>query len=273
MKGLFYLSKESENSFYDFHPYHYGPYSLVVDLDCKALANKTFIEIKGRSIEAKLGQEQRKRILDDVGSGNLYKLSNIANRVNNKDFDKLLDALYEEYPYFAINNQKKNKLYKKFDPRLDSAKQTAGIFTVGYEGVSVDQFFNNLIQNNITTLVDVRHNPRSMKYGFTESTLKKLCQDRRVEYVSVKNLGIPGKLRQELNTQADYDLLFSDFEKQHMPKVKNELSYLKKLLDQNKRLALMCFEKDTCCCHRTIVANHLFDYCEKKYDLIHIPTA
>ena len=273
MKGLFYLCEESGKNLYDFHPYRYGPYSLVVDLDCKTLSNKNLIVIDGKNIQVNLEPADEQKIKADIGSENWCKLSNISNRINPLNFEKLLDELYKSYPYFAINNEKKNKSFKGSDPRLDPNKQTAKIFTVGYEGVSIDQFFNNLIQNNVTTLVDVRNNPRSMKYGFTESTLRKLCTDRKISYISVKNLGIPSEFRQELHTQQDYDDLFAQFEKKHIPKTGSDLQTLKELLHQGERIALLCFEKDIRQCHRAVVAKHLYVYCENTYELEHIPTA
>ena len=245
----------------------------MVDLDCKALSNKNLIAIDSKNLQANLEPADEQKIIADIGSENQYKLSDISSRINHLNFEKLLDELYKSYPYFAINNEKKNKPFKGSDPRLDPNKQTAKIFTVGYEGVSIDQFFNNLIQSNVTTLVDVRNNPRSMKYGFTESTLRKLCTDRHISYISVKNLGIPSEFRQKLHTQQDYDDLFAQFEKKHMPKTNPDLQKLKELLDQGKRIALLCFEKDICQCHRAVVAKHLYAYCKNTYELEHIPTA
>lgn len=273
MKGLFYLCQESDKNLYDFHPYRYGPYSLVVDLDCKTLSSKNLIAIDGKNIQVNFELADKQKIIADIGSESWCKLSEISSRINRLDFEKLLDELYKSYPYFAINNEKKNKPFKCSDPRLDPNKQTAKIFTVGYEGVSIDQFFNNLIRNNVTTLVDVRNNPRSMKYGFTESTLRKLCTDRNIGYISVKNLGIPSEFRQELHTQKDYDDLFAQFEKKHIPKTGPDLQKLKELLDQGKRIALLCFEKDIHQCHRAVVAKHLYIYCKKNYELEHILTA
>lgn len=274
MKGLFYFMQSfPEKKGYDFHPYHYGPYSLIIDLDIKTFVSKGYISEKNNIVSLSLEKPLKKKILDDIESEDFYKLSNISTQINQKDFDSLLDELYKEYPYFAINNQKKNAKYKKFDPRLQKEKQSPEIFTIGYQGVSIDQFFNNLIKNNIHVLVDVRNNPRSMKYGFTESTLSRLCERRNIQYLSFKNLGIPGEFRQELNSQSDYDELFQDFEKNHMPKTTKDLQKLQKLLERGKRIALLCFEKETCQCHRTIVAKHLHSFCQKKHALTHIPTA
>ncbi|MBD3360584.1 DUF488 family protein [Candidatus Peregrinibacteria bacterium] len=185
-------------------------------------------------------------------------------------FDELLEAVYKEFPYYAINNKQKGSKYRQYDPRKNKANQEPAIFTIGYEGISIDEFLNRLIANNIHVLVDVRNNPWSMKYGFIGKTLNRLCENREIEYLSIKNLGITSEKRQKLEKLSDYKKLFQKFEKNHMPNVKEELSQLRSLLENGKRIALLCFEKDINCCHREVVARHLAHQCNEKFKLVHL---
>ncbi|WP_348602891.1 DUF488 family protein [Bartonella tribocorum] len=41
-------------------------------------------------------------------------------------------------------------------------------FTIGYEGKSLENYLNCLLENNIKILCDVRKNPISRKYGFSK---------------------------------------------------------------------------------------------------------
>ncbi|WP_200885350.1 DUF488 family protein [Jejuia pallidilutea] len=50
------------------------------------------------------------------------------------------------------------------------------LFTIGYEGISLEHYLNKLIRNNIKLLCDVRKNALSMKYGFSKSQLKNACE-------------------------------------------------------------------------------------------------
>ena len=66
-------------------------------------------------------------------------------------------------------------------PKLLSAKELlmvdaqrnreskAVLFTVGYEGRTLDAYLDLLIRNNVKILCDVRKNPFSMKYGFSRN--------------------------------------------------------------------------------------------------------
>lgn len=50
--------------------------------------------------------------------------------------------------------------------------KTPAVFSIGYEGLTIDSFLNKLIANNITVVVDIRNNPQSMKYGFSKNIQK-----------------------------------------------------------------------------------------------------
>jgi len=42
------------------------------------------------------------------------------------------------------------------------------IYTIGYEGIDIEQFFTLLSEHNIETVVDVRELPLSRKPGFSK---------------------------------------------------------------------------------------------------------
>lgn len=57
------------------------------------------------------------------------------------------------------------------------------LFTLRYEGLSLEQYFNRLINNAVSVLCDVRRNAMSMKYGFSKRTLEQACEGVGVTYV------------------------------------------------------------------------------------------
>lgn len=272
VKSLFYLFKKKiDKNLYDFHPYLYGPYSEIIYADLRSLEKKKMIVPVGKSkIKITVNKEFRNKLLEDIGSEHFYQIQYIASKFENMSSEELLEAVYKEFPYYAINNKTKGNQYHEYDPRKNKVNQDPVIFTIGYEGISIDEFLNRLIENNIHVLVDVRNNPWSMKYGFTGKTLQKLCYRQNIEYLSIKNLGIPSEKRKKLEKIDDYRKLFKKFEKTHMPNVKEELSQLQSLLENGKRIALLCFEKDINCCHREVVARHLAHHCNEKFKLEHI---
>ncbi len=59
------------------------------------------------------------------------------------------------------------------------------VFTIGYEGISLEIYLNKLVKNNIKLLVDVRKNPLSMKYGFSKTLLKRFCESLGIKYIHI----------------------------------------------------------------------------------------
>ena len=68
-------------------------------------------------------------------------------------------------------------------------------------------------------------------------------------------MGIEPKFRKDLVNQQDYELLFAKYRHE----LEDKKKYIEKIRDlaNDKRIALMCFEKDVAQCHRREVGNYL----------------
>jgi uncharacterized protein (DUF488 family) len=146
-------------------------------------------------------------------------------------------------------------MFSEIQTKQKYSRDRTGIYTIGYEGLSIDEFFMKLIQEQIEVLVDVRHNPWSMKYGFTKNILQSLCSNLGIEYQNIQELGIPGGFRKDLKTKQDYEALFIRYEK-YLANKQNALVMLYNI-SHEKRIALVCFEKDPDFCHRSVIAKEL----------------
>ena len=97
-----------------------------------------------------------------------------------KSSNALMKHTYINYPYWAINSiVAKNILSDAELTKIEAVKQNLNtdpaLFTIGYEGISLEAYLNKLLKNNVQILIDVRNNPMSMKFGFTKSSLQKYC--------------------------------------------------------------------------------------------------
>ena len=70
-------------------------------------------------------------------------------------------------------------------------------------------------------------------------------------------LGIASDERQSLETQADYDALFADYERKSLPRQTEALKKIGAWVQAGERVALTCFEKLPEQCHRHCVAEAL----------------
>ena len=84
--------------------------------------------------------------------------------------NELIKFIYENYPYFAIHSKIAEKVLdkEKYKAVVNSKprKNSYTLFSIGYEGKTIEHFTNELIRNDIRVLCDIRKNALSMKYGF-----------------------------------------------------------------------------------------------------------
>lgn len=177
------------------------------------------------------------------------------------DANSLIKETYRNYPYFAIKSKIAERVLTtdEFD-KVNAQKRTFEepmFFTIGYEGISLETYLNKLIINDVRLLVDVRKNSFSMKYGFSKSQLKNACEGVGITYMHLPQLGIESQERKELNSLSDYKALFSTYQKTTLKDNQEYLTKLKDLCDENGRVAITCFEKEVCMCHRGVVAKEL----------------
>ncbi len=143
-------------------------------------------------------------------------------------------------------------------------------FTIGYEGESFENYLNRLIKNNVNLLCDVRKNAFSRKYGFSKKILSKTLDEIGICYIHMPELGIVSEKRQTLNSQADYDLIFHDYEVYTLKENRIALEKLYKLFRKYRRIAITCFEADPNMCHRNLVAKAISQRPGWKHEISHI---
>jgi len=126
------------------------------------------------------------------------------------------------------------------------------LYTLGYEGLSLDQFIAKLKGNNVEAVVDVRELPLSRKRGFSKTRLAEALYDAGIGYQSIRALGSPRELRRQLRQTRDWGTFSIQFE-QHLNSQSDVLGELVECA-YRKPTRLMCFEYDSSLCHRSIVA-------------------
>lgn len=246
LQKLVFLHTMKEGSdIYEFIPYKFGSYSFQLAEDVDILCRDSYLSNDGARIQA----------IGDYQSETLFSIA--TERGNN-----LIRKAYREYPYYAINSKIADRLFsddeaeKYKNERLCYAQTSQVLFTIGYEGKSIEAFINTLIRNDIRLLCDVRKNPLSRKFGFSKGKLEHITETVGIKYVHIPDLGIESDMRCSLNTTEDYQRLFKGYAKT-LPSLGLQLEYLYSLLQANVRVALMCFEKVPEMCHRHVIRDYL----------------
>ncbi len=260
---LFLWTKELSKPFYDFVSFQKRAFSFQAERDLETLKNlKLFTETKTKWILKK--RLNLKELKKGFKTKDLKFLSFIKSKYRFKKGDKLLKAVFLKDPYYAFYSKKsKNPRLKKERnevlsyPKLSNEKI---LFTIGYEGKSIDSYLNLLFQNGVKVLCDVRKTSVSRKYGFSKSRLKELCGKLNIEYRALNNLGVKLELRKKYKPIGDLKGLFKVYRSTVLKTEKESINVLRELLNKKKRIALACVEKEHTSCHR----HCLSDFIEKK---------
>lgn len=273
-KYLFLLTRKQTEKSYDFIPYYYGCFSFQANQDIAILSKLGYLSII-EDQNGRLIQLQRKEnyilMLDMFEQQILRDLKKEFGKMNQND---LIRYTYVRYPFFATKSIiAKSLLNEQELANIEKQKKTYSspqLFTIGYEGISLEKYINKLIIYDVHILCDVRKNAISQKYGFSKNQLEKACKGVGIKYIHIPQLGINSDQRQDLKSQKDYDILFDLYEKTTIKENQQSLLYIRNLIDKEKRIALTCFEADPKQCHRSRVAKHLMLFPNIDYDLKHL---
>jgi uncharacterized protein (DUF488 family) len=269
-KLLMLFSKIQSRPDYHFVPYNFGCYSFQASADLSTMAKYKQVEEVGK----KWFKTDKTDYLQEIKDSDRKALRNIKSLYAGKTKDELIRITYLQYPFFVLNTTISHEIlneteYQAVELVKPSFNSTV-LFTIGYEGVSLEEYLNKLIVNGIKMLCDVRKNSQSMKYGFSKSQLKHACEGVRIQYVHIPDLGIESDKRQELHTQSDYDILFRQYRNDTLTRTRPQQEYILELLKENKRIALTCFEANICQCHRKHLAEAVTKLPGFDYELKHI---
>jgi uncharacterized protein (DUF488 family) len=265
-----FMQQKNEKREYDFIPYMYGCYSYSAVADLTAMATQNLL-INGDKFFQKNDDNDYVSLLTENDKHILKYVKNNFAKMKTND---LMRFVYTEFPYYAIKSIEAEKILTKQE--FEKVKQSNPknneivLYTIGYEGISLEEYLNRLIQNDIKILVDVRNNPISMKFGFSKNQLNNYCKNLGIKYTHIPAVGIRSEQRRELNLQKDYDNLFLDYCKNTLTKTENEQEHIFELLKTNKRIALTCFEKDINQCHRKYLASAIEKLPDFNYKVRHI---
>jgi uncharacterized protein (DUF488 family) len=269
-KYLFlYTSNYEQRKSYEFIPYNFGCFSFQSYADKRKLIALGLLEDTNDWRLTNTGASEKSDAGIDMLSIN--KFSKKYKEITGNDLIKLV---YRLYPYYASRSKIAQQIMspEEFEKILShrSSETDKVLFTIGYEGSSIDNFLNRLIRNDVKVLCDVRRNPVSRKYGFSKQVLSQTLQKIGIEYVHMPELGISSDHRQKLTSHEAYRILFHEYDKSILGEEAQSLGALENLLDFKERVAITCFEAEHVKCHRSRIAIAIKSRSENQYRVAHI---
>lgn len=260
-KILLLVTRKQEKKSFDFVPYKYGSFSFQANQDLSTMSKKKVVIDKKNTIGSDWINNSVEAFFPILKKEDQAAIKQTKEEVAGFNQKELVKYTYIKYPYFAIKSQIAEELLTDKELEKINAQKRSfanpAFFTIGYEGISLETYLNKLIINDVKLLCDVRKNPLSMKFGFSKSQLKRACESVGIEYLHIPQLGIESEKRVDLKTINDYTSLFDEYEKTTLVNNRVKLEEIYHLTAKYKRIAITCFEKEPCMCHRSRVANAL----------------
>ena len=129
---------------------------------------------------------------------------------------------------------------------------TTTLWTVGYEGLSIETFLARLRTNGVEHLVDIREAPISRKPGFAKTVLSAAVEAAGMRYSHIRALGCPKPIRDRFKADGDWSRYTLGFTR-YLAGQSEALGMLRAIAG-SAPACVMCFEADFGRCHRTFVA-------------------
>ena len=190
-----------------------------------------------------------------------------------------------------IPDERKQRLFLKYiiERKLPTSKarealkwlQNDTIYTIGYEGRTLDEFIQVLKEHGIELVIDIRKSGQSrFKPEFNEDILKRALNEAGIEYERRPDLGVPYEIREPYVRGWLSHECFEQWYRWSVRgrivdgKPKDLIPELVKRLKQ-KRSCLMCEEryptpkgKQKHYCHRHLLAKMIMEYEDPKEPLM-----
>ena len=136
--------------------------------------------------------------------------------------------------------------------------QHVGLWSIGYEGRTLDSFLTALKEAHIDAVADVRLTPISRKPGFSKKRLGAALAEMGVQYHHFRSLGNPKDNRApfwEGRLAEGRDAFRRALRSEEAARQLDELA----ALANRERVAVFCFEHDEHRCHRQVVLETIGD--------------
>lgn len=126
------------------------------------------------------------------------------------------------------------------------------IWTIGYEQTAPGDFIAALRKAGVQVVADVRAIAASRRPGFSKSVLAASLAEAGIGYRHFRALGTPadGRAAARAHDRPKLERIYAG--QLELPEAMAQAAQLTQLAEES-RTALLCYERDPACCHRTLL--------------------
>jgi uncharacterized protein (DUF488 family) len=135
------------------------------------------------------------------------------------------------------------------------------VWTIGYEQTTMSAFLAVLRGAGVELVADVRAIAASRRPGFSKTTLAASLAEAGIGYRHFRALGTPadGRAAARALDHAKLDRIYAG--QLELPEAMAAGAELADLV-HDKRVALLCYERDPACCHRKLLREAMLADCQ-----------
>lgn len=134
------------------------------------------------------------------------------------------------------------------------------LFTIGYEGKTLDEFLSELAAAGVARLIDVRAVAASRRPGFSKTALSGALAERGISYLHLRPLGTPAAGREAARKGRTQEMRAIYAGQLETPEAALAMEQAIAAAAEAPS-ALLCYERDAPCCHRAMLAERMAARC------------
>jgi uncharacterized protein (DUF488 family) len=136
------------------------------------------------------------------------------------------------------------------------------IYTIGYEGVTQAAVVDALKGAGVEVLADIRYLPLSRRPGFSKNSLRSAVEEAGIAYRHFRQLGSPadGRAAARRGDHAELSRIYAG--QLELPEAMAQMGELRGLAE-DKKVALLCYERAAAECHRSLLYDAMFEDFER----------
>jgi uncharacterized protein (DUF488 family) len=139
------------------------------------------------------------------------------------------------------------------------------LYTIGYEGKTLDEFLGELAAAGVESVLDVRAVAASRRPGFSKTALSNALAERGIGYRHFRALGTPseGRAAARAGKVAEMRRIYAG--QLETPEAGLQMEQAVEAAAE-KPSALLCFEAEAAGCHRRMLAERMLE--QTQFELV-----
>jgi len=140
------------------------------------------------------------------------------------------------------------------------------IYTLGYQGLSLDEYIALLKEHPISLVIDVRAVAWSHKPGFAKNAMQSGLREVGTDYLHLQSAGNPFRKDED---GENVMMKYRSYLQKHPECLDRIEAEIQQSAKKDTSICLTCFEKAPQDCHRSIIAEFLLARSPRLY-VIHL---